>query len=292
MDRRLYLDVNRFAARTAWAHVVVAFFARPAVLVVLVLLFAIALARSRVAGFGGTDLDEIARVLWVAFGTVLAYAVSVPVVHLVARARPFVAMPQAVVLLARPTGFSFPNEHAVVAGAVAGGLWMCRTKLIACAATLVAILVALAVVYTGTAYPSDAVGGLLIGIFISLVIYPLAIGLLRKLVHVVSRSPVKVLVVASHHRKPTGPGPAAHPELVGESGAVRILPPDEVRAVRILPAEEVRTIHILPPDETRTVRILRPEDSEGIRILPPDEVGDIGIMPPGETGTGPSTDRA
>jgi len=83
----------------------------------------------------------------------LAYAVSLPVVHLVARARPFAAMPQAIVLVTRPTGFSFPNEHTVIAGAVPPAL-VEPGSFVAAAATLTAIILALAVVYTGTAYPA------------------------------------------------------------------------------------------------------------------------------------------
>ena len=227
MDRRLYLDVNRFATRTAWAHGVATFLARPSALLILAFLLLVALARARVAGFGGTDLDQIAALVWVAVGTGLAYAVSLPVVHLVGRARPFVSMPQAAVLITRPTGFSFPSEHTVIAGAFAAGLWLSRARLTAAIATLTAILVAFAVVYTGTAYPGDAAAGLLLGMLVSLAIYPFAIASLRNLARAVARSPFKVLVGGGGHRGPTGPGPAARPELVGESGAVRILPPEE-----------------------------------------------------------------
>ncbi|MGD0985467.1 MAG: phosphatase PAP2 family protein [Acidimicrobiales bacterium] len=261
MDRRWYIDVNRFVTRTAWAHGVMAFFARPAVLLILAILFLAALLRARLVGFGGSDFDKIAGLGWAVVGTALAYAVSLPVVHLVARSRPFVAMPQAAVLVTKPTGFSFPNEHAVIAGAFAAGLWLSRARLTAAVATLVAIVIALAVVYTGTAYPGDAVGGLLIGTLVSLVIYPFAIGSLRALVQSVARSPLRFLVGGGHHRRPIGPGPAAHPELVGESGAVRILSPDEARTVRVLPSGRTRTARVLPPDEASTVRILPPDEA-------------------------------
>ena len=240
MDRRWYLVVNRFATRTAWAHGVMAFLARPLALVILAVLLLVALVRARVTGFGGTDLDKIARLVWVAVGTALAYAVSLPVVHLVGRARPFTAMAQAVVLVTRPTGFSFPNEEAVIAGAFVTGLWLSRVPLMATASTLIAIAIALAVVYTGTAYPGDAAAGLLLGILASLVMYPLAIGSLRALVRVVARSPFKPLVGGGHRGRSVGPGPAAHPELVGESGTVRILPSHDAQAVRALPPVKTR----------------------------------------------------
>jgi len=225
VDKRLYLDVNRFAARTAWAHGLFAFFARPSALVILAVLFLVATVRARAVGLGGSDLDQIAALGWVVIATALAYAISLPVSHLVGRAPPFVAIPQAVVLVAKPTGFSFPNAQAVIAGAVAVGLWLSRAVLLAALSTLIAILIAFAVVYAGTAYPGDAAAGLLLGAFICLVLFPLAIGALRELVHAVARSPFRFLVGGGHHGRPLGPGPAARPEPVGESGAVRILKP-------------------------------------------------------------------
>lgn len=273
MDRRFYLDVNRFAARTAWAHGVLAFFARPLALVILAIVLLLALARARVTGFGGSDIDQLASLVWVGLGTVLAYAVSLPVVHLVGRARPFVTIPQAKVLIVRPGGFSFPNEHAVIAGAVAAALWLSRARLMAVIATLCALLIAFAVVYTGTAYPGDAVGGLLLGSFVSLALYPLVIGSLRDLAHGIARSPLKVLVGGGRHGSSVGPGPASRPELVGESGAVRILSPEEVKASRIRPGAQTSAIRILPPEPTATASIEEPDDTVGIRILPPDESG-------------------
>ena len=187
MDQRLFLDVNRFAARTAWAHSVAAFLARPWALAVFALLVLVAMLRARAAGLGGSDLDQIAALIWVAVGAGLALAVSLPIVHLVARERPFVAMPSVVVLVPRPTGFSFPNEHAVIAGAVAAGLWLSRSYLIAALATLYAALVSFAVVYTGTAYPGDALAGLLLGAVITLGLYPFAIVFSREMVHAVGK---------------------------------------------------------------------------------------------------------
>ncbi len=273
MDRRFYLDVNRFAVRTAWAHSVLVFFARPWALVVLAGLLVLALSRARVAGFGGSDIDQLAALVWVGVGAAVAYGICQPVVHLVGRARPFTVAPQAVVLVGRPAGFSFPNEHAVVAGAVAAGLWLARAWLVAGVATLVALLIAFATVYTGIAYPGDAAGGLLIGILVSLALYPLVIGSLRDLAHRLARSPLKILVGGGHHRGALRPGPAAHPELVGESGAVRILSRDELGAVRNRVPPQASPIRIVPPEENGVGSILEPEETGGVRIIPPDEAG-------------------
>ena len=128
-----------------------------------------------------------------------------------------------------PAGFSFPNEQAVIGGAVAAGLWLSGARLIASLATVTAMLMAFAVVYTGVAYPGDALAGLLLGALVVLALYPFAIGSFREAVHAIARSPLRVLVGGAHHSRPVGPGPAARPEPIGESGAVRILPPNESR---------------------------------------------------------------
>jgi membrane-associated phospholipid phosphatase len=230
VDKRLYLDVNRLATRTSWAHGLEAFLARPAALLMLVVLVMIALVRALSARFGGNDPDQMAAVAWTAIAAGVAYLVSVPLSHLVGRVPPFVALPQAVVLISRPGGFSFPNGHAVLAGAVATGLWTSRARLTAALATLAALLISFAVVYTGTAYPGDAVAGLLLGAFVTLALYPVAIGLLRELACSIARSPLKSLGGPGHSPRPIGSGPAARPEPIGESGTVRILPPGEVSA--------------------------------------------------------------
>ena len=240
MDKRLYLDVNRFAMRTTWAHGVLGFFARPLALVLFAVLVLVALFRSRAVGLRGSDPDRVAALVWAPVGTGIAFLVSLPVIHLVARARPFVAIPQAAVLVPRPGGFSFPSEQTVVAGALTAALWLSRHYLIAALATVVSLLMAFAVVYTGIAYPGDSLGGLLIGSLVSLALYPFAITLLREVVHSIARSPLKLVVEGGRNDRAAGPGPAAHPEPVGQSGGVRILGPDEVGAigkVRAIPDE-------------------------------------------------------
>jgi membrane-associated phospholipid phosphatase len=231
MDNRFYLDVNRLAVRSAWAHGVMSFLARPYALAIVAFLVLVALVRARGGGFGGSDLDQLAAVTWVVVGAAVAFAISVPVLHLVARERPFTADPTAILVVPRPGGFSFPDQEAVVAAAAAAGLWLCRAFYLASLATVLALAMAFAAVYVGVNYPGDALGGLLIGALLTLALYPVAIGTLRAGIHAAARSPLRVLVGGAHGHRSVGPGPAARPEPVGESGAVRILSPEE-RSVR------------------------------------------------------------
>ena len=91
-------------------------------------------------------------------------------------------------LITRPSGFSFPNEHTVIASALAAGLWLSRARLMAAVATLCALLIAFAVVYTGMAYPATP-SGAAHREPCHLALYPFAIGSLRDLAHGVARSP-------------------------------------------------------------------------------------------------------
>ena len=225
MDKRLYLDVNRFAGQSAWLHDVARFLTGPGGLILLAALLLAAYLQARSGGLGGSDLDQVAAVVWSALAAAISLGIALVLVTLVGRSRPFMEVSGALVIVARPSSHSFPSVHAAVAGAVAAGLWCARTRLVALLATLLALAIALAEVYVGVAWPSDAASGLLIGAAVALVGYPVAIGPLRILTHSLARSPGRLLV-GGHGGRLTGPGPAARPAPLGTSGSVRVLRDD------------------------------------------------------------------
>jgi undecaprenyl-diphosphatase len=273
VDSRLYLDVNHWAARSAWAHGVLAFFARPTALAILVVLLALAVVRTVVVSFGDVDLDRIGALALAAASTAVAYAVSIPIVHLVGRSRPFQAMPQAVVLIARPSGFSFPNEHAVIAGALVTGLWLSRTRLSAALASLTALVVAFALVYSGAAYPLDVVGGLLIGAVLTLVIYRFAIKPVRELAqtmahsHAMAHSPARVMLGPSRHAGLEDLDPAASPQQTSAHSTIRILAPGEVGGARPPVVEKPAAVHISADNVAEELGQLAPEGVGSVRII-------------------------
>ncbi|MHB1503951.1 MAG: phosphatase PAP2 family protein [Acidimicrobiales bacterium] len=193
LDAHWYWDVNRFAVHTSWAHGFMAFYAEYGAVGVLGVLLLAAWWRARSSP---DPLQAVSAVLWAAGGTVLAWGLAhYGLKPLIARPRPYFAMPQAEVLLHKTTGYSFPSGHATVAGAVIVGLWLSRDKLMTILAAIVGLLLCFGRVYTGMHYPGDVAGGLVFGSLILLVAYPPAVALLRRFDKLLlDKTPLAVMV--------------------------------------------------------------------------------------------------
>lgn len=156
LDTRVLLDVNSFARHTPWLHTPFLDYAAYGLLV-FGLLLAAGVVLSRHA-----DSRTLAAAGWAGVGTIVAVAVNQPVGHLFAEQRPYVEHPGMLRLAAITTDFSFPSDHATMAGAVAAGLFLVdrRLGLIAVAAGL---LMGFARVYIGAHYPWDVLAGFTLG---------------------------------------------------------------------------------------------------------------------------------
>ena len=156
LDDRLMLAVNSLARHTGWLHAPVLAYASYGV----VLFAALLLAGVLVARRGSTR--DLAAAGWACLATLLAVALNQPVGHLFAEARPYAVHP-GLLRLADPTrDFSFPSDHAVMAGAVAAGLLLVSRRL-GLAAVAAAVLMAFARVYIAAHYPWDVLAGLVLG---------------------------------------------------------------------------------------------------------------------------------
>lgn len=203
MDDGLYLDVNRLARDTPWAHPVLGAYALWGGLVLLAALLVGGWlwARTRPDAPG-----RCAVALLTGASTVVAVVLNSQVLSvLFARPRPYVAHPDALVILTRSADFSFPSDHAVIAGAFAAGLLLLHRPL----GTIAAVFLAFTRVYAGMHYPADVLAGLLIGAAVAvLIILPLrrpVTALLRS----VAASPLRPLVTTPVPIVEPAPEPAA-----------------------------------------------------------------------------------
>jgi len=194
LNTSLFLVINRFARRTTWAH---GFMHAYALWLGVVLLGAVFLAAYGVIWWR-RDVRAAALMVLGGLGTVVALGLNQIVGHAVKELRPYDTLHHVLVLVPRANDYSFPSDHAVVAGGlVAAVLLVTRrapstppdhvangsrfTKSMVSLAALDIVLAGLlcfARVYVGAHYPGDVVAGVLLG-----AIVVLAISLLRPLLY-------------------------------------------------------------------------------------------------------------
>ena len=87
---------------------------------------------------------------------------------LVARARPFAPNPDITLLIPRPADFSFPSGHTMSSFAAATVIF-CKDRRMGIWAGLLAVVIAFSRLYLYVHYPSDVLGGAIIGIILGLV---------------------------------------------------------------------------------------------------------------------------
>jgi undecaprenyl-diphosphatase len=187
-----FLLVNRFARRTGWLHPIMTAYAGTVGIAVLVVLLAVGWWLARRSG----DARTMAALVWTGLGTLIAVAVNQPLVSAAAERRPYQSLPHVLVLISRSTDFSFPSDHATMAGAVATGLCFVNRRL-GIVAWLAAALLAFARVYVGAHYPHDVAVGLLVGSAVILIGGLVARPALTWATERLASTPVRPLLVAS-----------------------------------------------------------------------------------------------
>jgi len=188
MDESLFKVVNRFAERTGWLHPPAVAYAKYGIA-----LFGVALLAGWWIGRLRSNMAVVAAVVCTVVAVFVALGAAQLLGHLVDRARPYDAIDGVRVLVARTTDFSFPSDHATVAGAVAGGLWFADRRVGRIAIGL-AVGMAFARVYVGAHYPGDVLAGLGLGVFVAVAVNRLAVRPVIALVDRLVRSPLGPLV--------------------------------------------------------------------------------------------------
>lgn len=192
LDTRLYLDINTFARHTAFAHPVMAFYALYGGVVLLGILGLVAYLRARKSPDAKSKVD---RVAWAGAGTILAVGLNQPLSHLVGRVRPYYALKGVEVLVPKAHDFTFPSDHATVAGAMIVGLLLADVPM-GMAAMIFGLFLAFDRVYVGAHYPGDVVGGLIFGALVIVVLRPVGMAIIGRVTTYLMRSPLKVFVEA------------------------------------------------------------------------------------------------
>ncbi len=105
-------------------------------------------------------------------GAVLAAALVLDVIlcngiikNAVARMRPFDRNPLAELLIHKPLDYSFPSGHTAASFAAASGLYFAGERRLWKPALVLAALIAFSRLYLYVHYPTDVVGGAVLGIF-------------------------------------------------------------------------------------------------------------------------------
>lgn len=105
-------------------------------------------------------------------GTIVAAALVIDAVlcniilkPLVARVRPYDIHTAIEILVAKPRDFSFPSGHTAASFAAASALWFAKEGKLWMPAFVLAALIAFSRMYLYVHYPTDVLGGAILGIF-------------------------------------------------------------------------------------------------------------------------------
>ena len=117
-----------------------------------------------------TCLTGVAALLSITVGFLIT---NVLLKNIVARPRSFDAYTEIIPLITKPTDFSFPSGHTCASFACALILFRMLPKKFGIPAVILAGMVAFSKLYLGVHYPGDVLGGFLVAVFASTLVYHL-----------------------------------------------------------------------------------------------------------------------
>jgi undecaprenyl-diphosphatase len=157
MDYSVYRSLNDYAFDHSRVGDVAQLIANDAQFLFVALLAALFLATGRWRSIGGRR-----AVVGAGLSAGLALAIAQVIGHLWDRPRPYEAHASAHLLLSASPDPSFPSDHAIAAFAIATAIIL-RHRKAGILAMVMAVVLCVARVAAGTHYPSDVLGGALLG---------------------------------------------------------------------------------------------------------------------------------
>ncbi len=191
MDRTIFRWINDLSGHSTVIDDWWKFYAKAGIV-----LFAVLLLLAYFDARRNDDHEALAASIWAGGAALVALGIGQLIGRTVGRARPYDTLDHVHLLVARTTDFSFPSDHATVAGAVAVGILLANRRW-GTVAMISAALMAFARVYVGAHYPGDVLAGLLLGATVAVAGHMVVVPLLRRLVDRVSATPVRRLVTSA-----------------------------------------------------------------------------------------------